>query len=204
MHGRAAQGLRDRRRRDRTYQGRKAIEEAERSGLWSKELVEAALEAAPDRLPGRPTPEDYDHERFSIYRVEYRDGLKATVVIANQVVSTFGFACKLKGESKPRATAFELQRGTPYRHFGYLVDAVEPMFRTGKPSYPVERTLLTTGILDAVMHSLADGGRRIETPHLKIAYTPTDWPFAPGIPKEPVKPEGSWNHLQKARELRGR
>lgn len=185
-----------------TFQGRKAIEQALKQGLWSQDVVEAALEAAPDRYPGRPTVEDYDDKNFAIYRIEYRDGLIGTIVIAGSVVSTFGFACKLKGQSKPVATEFELQRGTPYRHFGYLVDAVEPMIRTGKPSYPVERTLLTTGILDAVMHSLADGGRRIETPELAISYTPADWPFAPGAPKEPVKPEGSWHHLQKAREMR--
>jgi hypothetical protein len=59
-----------------------------------------------------------------------------------------------------------------------------------------------TGVIDAVMHSLAEGGRRIETPHLKIAYKPTDWAFAPGVPAEPAVPEGSWDHLQKARELR--
>ena len=185
-----------------TFQGREAIEGAEKRGLWSRGVLEAALEAAPDRLPGRPTPEDYDGERFAVYRIEYRDGLKANVVIANGVVSTFGFACKLKGKSSPRATAFELQRGTPYRHFGHLLDAVEPMIRTGKPSYPVERTLLTTGILDAVMHSLAEGGRRIETPHLDIAYEPADWPFATGTPDDPVDPEGSYRHLQRARELR--
>ncbi|MDA1315344.1 MAG: hypothetical protein O2968_18595 [Acidobacteria bacterium] len=185
-----------------TYQGRKAVEEAARQGLWSTELVEAALEAAPDRFPGRPSVEDYDRKDFAIFRVEYRDGLKATIIIANPAVQTFGFACKLQGEAKPRATEFELQRGAPFRHFGYLVDAVEPMIRTGKPSYPVERTLLTTGIIDAVMHSIAEGGRRIETPHLKIAYEPTDWAFAPGAPAEPVVPEGSWEHLQKARELR--
>ncbi|MEZ5364769.1 MAG: hypothetical protein R2748_21135 [Bryobacterales bacterium] len=185
-----------------TFQGRAAIEDAERRGVWSRELLEAALEAAPDRLPGRPTPEDYDDKNYAVYRIYYRDGLKASIVIASQAVSTFGFACKLKGESKPRATAFELQRGTPYRHFGYLIDAVEPMIRTGKPSYPVERTLLTGGVLDAAMRSLAAGGERIETPYLDIAYEPADWPFAPGVPKEPVKPEGSWHHLQKAREQR--
>ena len=46
------------------------------------------------------------------------------------------------------------------------------MFLTGKPSYPVERTLLTTGLTIAGIDSLHDGQTRIETPHLEIAYQP--------------------------------
>jgi hypothetical protein len=38
--------------------------------------------------------------------------------------------------------------------------------------------LLTTGVLDAAMHSLAAGGQRRETPELKVSYQPVDWPFA--------------------------
>jgi hypothetical protein len=61
------------------------------------------------------------------------------------------------------------------------------MIQTGHAPYPVERTLLTTGILDALMISKAEKNRRVETPHLDVKYQPTDWPFAtdpvPGVIK---------------------
>jgi hypothetical protein len=54
------------------------------------------------------------------------------------------------------------------------------MFVTGKPSYPVERTLLTTGTLEAVIDSRYQGHVRLETPHLDIQYTSFDKiPFRP-------------------------
>ena len=57
------------------------------------------------------------------------------------------------------------------------------MIHTGQPAYPVERTLLTTGVMDALMHSLAAGGKRIDTPELTIRYAAVNWPFAKGRPK---------------------
>ena len=56
------------------------------------------------------------------------------------------------------------------------------MFHSGHPAYPVDRTLLTTGILDAALHSLIDQHRRLETPHLEVAYAAVDWPFPKGMP----------------------
>jgi hypothetical protein len=44
------------------------------------------------------------------------------------------------------------------------------MFLTGKPTYPIERTLLTTGLTAAGVDSLYAGQTRVETPHLAIEY----------------------------------
>ena len=47
------------------------------------------------------------------------------------------------------------------------------MFLTGKAPYPIERTLLTTGLTAAGVESLFRGQKRLETPHLAIRYQPT-------------------------------
>jgi hypothetical protein len=58
---------------------------------------------------------------------------------------------------------------------------VEEMLLTGKAPYPVERTLLTTGLVAAGMQSLAAGQTRLETPHLAVRYQlPRESTFAQG------------------------
>lgn len=99
----------------------------------------------------------------------------------------FIFAGKLKGEDKPVACHFYLQQPDPFGHFAYQVRAIDAMLRTNHSPYPVERTLLTTGVLDAVMTSKAEKGRKIETPHLEIKYVATEWPFAPEPPPKVIK-----------------
>jgi hypothetical protein len=44
------------------------------------------------------------------------------------------------------------------------------MYLTGKTAYPLERTLLTTGLTAAGVESLFRGQTRRETPHLAIRY----------------------------------
>ncbi len=46
---------------------------------------------------------------------------------------------------------------------------IEKMMHTGKPVWPVERTLLTSGALDALLISKRDGGRRLDTPWLNVS-----------------------------------
>jgi len=66
----------------------------------------------------------------------------------------------------------------PFGHFSFLLNSIEKMIETGKPTYPVERTLLTTGVLDALMHSYVGTQEWVDTKHLNIAYDPVEWPNA--------------------------
>jgi hypothetical protein len=158
-------------------------------GEWSRPLLEAALERVPAHVPGDYRTPTAKAAEAGVFLIEYRDGLRAAVAMMNGYVQegdggAFCFAGQIEGEDKPKATQFYLQQPDPFAHFAYLVRAVDATIQTGHAAYPVERTLLTTGILDAVMSSRAEQHRRIETPHLAIAYQPADWPFATDpIPK---------------------
>ena len=75
----------------------------------------------------------------------------------------------------PWATWFLQQRAAHQLwHFDAQVDHIERLVETGRAPYPLERTLLTTGLIDAVMTSRHEGGRRLETPHLAIRYAPPE------------------------------
>ena len=58
--------------------------------------------------------------------------------------------------------------------FKALSHAIQHLFRTSQQPYPVERTLLTTGVLEAAVRSY-DQQRAIDTPHLEFAYRPIDF-----------------------------
>lgn len=152
------------------------IRKAELAGRWSSELFAAALK----QLPGAPQDSDkwITKNNSAAYLLQHRDGLKSAVVMANGLARAQAIAVKLKGRAEPLATWFKLQNGAPYGHFAYLVHAFEESIHSGRAAYPIERTLLTTGILDRVMQSLAQDGRRLETPELAVSYKSADWPFA--------------------------
>jgi hypothetical protein len=57
--------------------------------------------------------------------------------------------------------------------FNPLVLRIEDFFQTGQPPYPVQRTLLTGGILDAALESRLRGHAAVPTPELAaIDYRP--------------------------------
>jgi hypothetical protein len=92
-------------------------------------------------------------------------------------VQDFNFAAHLECRHEPLSTQMYLPmpraQATLANFFSPLVNHIEQMFLTGQPSYPVERTLLTTGLVAAAVESLHQEQTRQETPHLDIAYQST-------------------------------
>jgi hypothetical protein len=85
-------------------------------------------------------------------------------------VDNFLFAAQLRGQAQPVATNLGLKPGgRDLPHFDGLVNCIEDLFVTGRPVYPVERTLLTTGILSFALESRYQK-KRLETPELQVAY----------------------------------
>jgi hypothetical protein len=160
-----------------------AMWEALDRGEWSRELLEEAIRLVPAHAPGDYRTATGKAEDAGVMLIEYRGGLRAAVAVLNGWLyegdgGPFIFAGKLWGRDRPVATQFYQQLHEPFGHFIYLVKAIESLVHTAHAPYPVERTLLTTGVLDAVMRSRSEKGRRIETPHLAVRYEPADWPFA--------------------------
>jgi hypothetical protein len=148
------------------------------AGGWDPRLFEACLSRS-QTLAQPPTFSDRHPTNSQIrqwvkdpvaYRFEYADGLKATMLLLNGLVGDFTFAARLKDRDEPLSTLFYLPPNPNVAYSAALMSKAEEMFLTGKAPYPVERTLLTTGLVAAGMLSLASSQKRIETPHLAVRY----------------------------------
>jgi hypothetical protein len=167
------------------YRGEK-FWEALREGVWPKALMDAALCRSHTLVPARPGfnnvfPTVDDMRRLVrdpvAYRYQHTDGLKCTVMMMNGLIRDFNFAAYVNGTSEPWSTQMYLPmpdgRTTLADFFSPQVNHCESMYLTGKAAYPIERTLLTTGLTAAGVESLFRGQTRYETPHLAIRYQPT-------------------------------
>ncbi len=101
--------------------------------------------------------------------VEYNDGLRGTVLMLGGMVNEELIALRVKGRQEIASTLCYVPIENS-NNFSPYVDAIARMFLTGKRDYPVERTLLTTGVLSFLMESRFRGHKRLETPMLSISY----------------------------------
>lgn len=116
----------------------------------------------------------------AIFVIEYLDGLKVPVLMLSGIANGISVALKTK-KGKTFATRTEERPDPRHPHFAYLLKGIEKMIHTGKPTYPVERSVLTAGILDRALTSLHQKHTKLETPELAISYKPVDYPYAPHI-----------------------
>ena len=115
--------------------------------------------------------------------LEYNDGLRASILTMDGPYSDWAAAWKY-ADGATGSTLFMPQEDRPFAHFTYLLKGAEQMIHTGKPTWPAERTLLSSGILDAIHISRKEQGRTVPTPYLAIKYE-TDWTWQqpPLMPK---------------------
>lgn len=159
--------------------------EAWRQELWSPALFKAALCRSASMVPvalgmtrAYPTIEQLQTivPNPVAYHYQYRDGLRCTIFLMTGLVRDFTFAASVEGQAKPLSTLMFLADAghvtTIPSQFSPLVHHAEQLFLTGEAQYPIERTLLTSGLLIAGIDSGLEH-RRVETPHLAaVNYQP--------------------------------
>lgn len=116
----------------------------------------------------------------ALFMIQYRDGLKVPALMLSGNAQAIGAAIRTQS-GQIVATRAEERPDPRHPHFAYLLKGIEKMFFSGKPSYPVQRTLLTAGILDRLLTSRHQNNLRLDTPELAIAYEPVDYGYAPHI-----------------------
>ena len=158
-----------------------AVWQAGLQGRWSRALLEAALSRS-DSIQGL-TAVDGRTQRLTetdelrrlvrhpfAYFIDYADGTRATLLMLNGAVADYTFAARLRGSKHLESTQFLLPPTPNVAYSACLMHKVEEMLDTGQAPYPVERTLLVSGVLESCLESKIQGSRPIATPHLDIRY----------------------------------
>lgn len=162
-----------------------AVWKAGARGVFDRRLLDAALSRISDRRWERQkrTIEQAAPEPV-LFTIRYRDGLKAHVVTLDGALVEWSAAWSYAEGNRMESTLFHTQELRPFGHFAFLVMGIERFMQTGNAPWPIERTLLTTGLLDALLVSKRKGGRSLNTPWLKIPYQ-SNWNWVQPPPEPP-------------------
>jgi hypothetical protein len=144
------------------------------AGRWSLGLLQAGLDAEPNRAAPSRDLRKIIEQTWGLL-VQYRDGLRAMVIRMPGGGSHWHFACRVVGQEQPLATSFFVGPWNNRCLFKALSHAIQTHFRKRQMPYPVERTLLTTGLVAAGVESHANHDQPYETPHLATRYQPVDY-----------------------------
>jgi hypothetical protein len=157
-----------------------AVWKAGEEGRWSKQLLTSALSRS-DTPQGFTVTDGRTQDLVAnnelpklvknpaAYFIEHNDGLKTTLLMLSGAIQDFNFAARVKGRGI-LSTQFLLTPVPNVTYSACLVSGIEEMIETGRPRYPVERTLIVSGMLESCLTSKVEGEKRLETPHLAVRY----------------------------------
>lgn len=110
---------------------------------------------------------------ITAYFIEHRDGFLTTMFLTN--IRDFNYAGMRSDTGEVISCQMYLPMpghgSTTADFFHPLVRHIEDMVITGKVPYPVERTLLTSGMTLAGVESLYQGQKPIATPQMDVRYS---------------------------------
>jgi hypothetical protein len=169
-------------RRRGAERGVKWVQCLQGDAMWravEKHVPRDVLTAALAVTPHRQDADMRQSKDAALFQFEYADGLLGNILMLPSFAAGTSVGVKLKDRTEPIGVRFDERTEPRYPHFAWLLKGIERMVHTGRPTYPVERTLLTSGILDRALTSLAQGQKKLITPELAISYQPVDYPHAP-------------------------
>lgn len=106
------------------------------------------------------------------YFMEHNDGLKTAMFMCNGLVRDFTYAGRMSDGvfSCQMHLPMPLHISTTADFFNPLVHHIEETVMSGEVPYPVERTLLTSGMTLFGVESLHQGQKKISTPEMNVSY----------------------------------
>jgi hypothetical protein len=108
------------------------------------------------------------------YFMEHHDGFRTTMLLLNGLIQDFNYAGFIPSRNQIHTCQMYLpmppSRSSLADFFNPLVNNIEVMLRTRRAPYPIERTLLTSGMTLFNVESLHRGGIEVPTPGMNIAY----------------------------------
>ncbi len=156
------------------------------SDLYNRELFDLAAARQLNQKYFRRKPLQELVKEPVLFVMDFKDGLRASMLTLNGAAVSWSAAWSYEEEkeAKTDSTLFWTQEERPFYHFAILLKNAEGMIHTGEAPWPVERTLMTSGALDALLISKRDGGSWLETPHLEFSYqSKWNWKQPPPPPR---------------------
>ena len=117
------------------------------------------------------------------YLIDHVGGFRTTLFLAS--IRDFNYA-GLRADSNEIVSCqmylpMPGQSATTANFFNPLVRHIEDLMMSGRANYPVERTLLTSGMVIAAVGSLNRGGAPVDTPEMNVSYRAPRFAISPGL-----------------------